>query len=115
MAASKSQRGGATFCGCDAASRSHAPVVRRMKPSRSETTGVGGAANPIEIITYDVVATGVGSVPVRALISGMVNKNRLIIHGTSDAASTAVIEALRDFTIVAHPVRQLAGLDNQPS
>lgn len=81
------------------------------------TDGVGGAQNPIAVITYPVTATGAGNLAVRPLISGIVNRNRLIIHadGDGDNVTTAICEQLRDFTVVAHPVKQLAALDNQPT
>ncbi len=81
------------------------------------TDGVGGAQNPIAVLTYAVTATGAGNLAVRPLISGTVNRTRLIIHadGDGDNVTTAICEQLRDFTIVALPVRQLAALDNQPT
>lgn len=81
------------------------------------TDGVGGAQYPVAVLTYEVVATGSGNKAVRPLIAGMVNQDRLIIDADGDGSNvtTAIIDQLRAIGIVAHPVRQLAGLDNQPS
>lgn len=81
------------------------------------TDGVGGAQIPAAILTYDVTSTGAGDIAVRVLITGSVNKDRLIIDadGDGDNVTTAIIDQLRAIGIVALPVRQLAGLDNQPS
>lgn len=80
---------------------------------------VGGATNengiPKAVITYEVVATGAGDIPIRALVSGQVKKERLVVQadGDGDNITKAHLEVLRDYGIVAIPVKQLAGLDNQ--
>lgn len=79
----------------------------------------GGAANgngiPKAVLTYDIVATGAGDLPGRAMVSGQVRKERLIIDSDGDASNidSVVIDQLRDFGIVALDVNELAILDNQ--
>lgn len=80
---------------------------------------VGGSTNengiPKAVLTYEVVATGAGDIPVRPLVRGDVRQERLVVHATGDASTitTAHREVLRDYGILALPSKQLAGLDNQ--
>ena len=79
----------------------------------------GGATNengiPKAVLTYDITATGAGDLPGRAMISGEVRKERLIIDADGDDSNidAAVIDQLRDYGIVAINVTELAELDNQ--
>jgi hypothetical protein len=77
--------------------------------------GVGGAQVPTAVLTYEVSRAGIGNLPIRALVAGKVNKNRLIIDkdGDGDNITTAMLDQLRSAGIVAIDVQQLAGLDNQ--
>lgn len=78
----------------------------------------GGSTNengiPKAVITYTVAATGAGNIPVRVLVSGVVNRNRLVIHGDGDGSNVtdAVADQLRDYGIVAQKVSQLGRYDN---
>lgn len=78
-------------------------------------SGAGGAQRPIGVLTYDVVAAGAGNVPVRVMVAGEVNANRLIIDadGTGANVTAAVLDQLRRAGIVATDVKMLSVLDNQ--
>lgn len=79
----------------------------------------GGTTNedgiPKAVLTYDVTAAGAGDESVRAMVSGDVRKERLIINADGDGSNvdTAVLDQLRDFGLVAVDVNELGGLDNQ--
>ena len=79
----------------------------------------GGGTNengiPKVVLTYDVIAAGVGDVPLRAMVSGSVRKERLIIDadGSGVNIDNAVLDQLRDYTIVSSDVQELNILDNQ--
>lgn len=77
--------------------------------------GVGGAQVPEAILTYDVTAAGAGDETIRAMISGKVRRQRLVIKGSAAGVgiTTAIQDALRDFTIVGVEVQELNVLDNQ--
>lgn len=81
---------------------------------------IGGVSNengiPKAVLTYEVTSTGAGDVAVRALVAGRVNSTRLVVDADGDASNitAAILDQLRSYGIVAEPVRQLAGLDNQP-
>lgn len=80
---------------------------------------VGGVANengiPKMILTYDVVATGAGNIPVRAAASGQFRKERLVINADGDDTNidAVVIDQLRDYGFVPINVDELGVLDNQ--
>ena len=79
----------------------------------------GGSSNgngvPAFVMTYDVVATAAGDVQVRALISGVVRKERLIIVADGNATNidNEVIDGLRDLGIIPLDVFELLIQDNQ--
>lgn len=79
----------------------------------------GGATNengiPKAILTYEVVAAGAGDVPVRAGISGKYVKERLVIDADADDSNidAAVIDQLRNYSLVPIDVQELNILDNQ--
>lgn len=75
-------------------------------------TGLGGVQIPKFVLSYDVVATGAGDVPIRAVTAGKVRKERLVIHG-GGTVTRALTDQLRDFTIVSQDVQNLSILDNQ--
>ena len=79
------------------------------------TDGAGGAQIPNAIATYDVVAAGAGNEAIRAMIAGSVRKERLIIDADGDGSNItdAILDQLRDFTIVSVDVAELNSLDNQ--
>ncbi len=74
--------------------------------------GSGGAAVATDVLTYDVVATGAGDIPIRSMVSGRVRKERLLIPG---AVTEAVIAQLRLQTIIAVEVEELGDYDNAAS
>lgn len=74
--------------------------------------GVGGAQVPSMVLTYEIVSAGVADVAARALVAGQVRREKLVI----DAGGTVtdrIVDALRDFGIVARSVDELNILDNQ--
>lgn len=79
----------------------------------------GGITNqngiPKAVVTYDVTAAGVGDVQIRSLEAGRVRAERLVINADGDATNVdaAVLDQLRDYSIVAVNVEQLGTLDNQ--
>lgn len=77
--------------------------------------GSRGDQIPVAVLTYEVTATGAGTLAIRALVAGVVNKRRLIIDvdGDGDNITDAILDQLRDMGIVALDVEQLAELDNQ--
>lgn len=79
----------------------------------------GGVTNengiPKAVITYDVTATGAGDVAIRDMVSGSVRAQRLVIDADGDASNVdaAVLDQLRDYTLVSIDVQELNILDNQ--
>lgn len=79
----------------------------------------GGTTNqngiPKAVISYEVTATGAGDEAIRALVSGKVRAQRLVIDADGDASNVddAVIDQLRDFSIISIDVSELNILDNQ--
>ncbi len=74
--------------------------------------GIGGAQVPSMVLTYDITTTGAEDVGARALVSGRVRRERLVI----DAGGTVtdrIVDQLRDYSIVAQSVTELNILDNQ--
>lgn len=72
----------------------------------------GGATNqngiPKAVVLYDVVAAGAGDVPIRALVAGEVNKNRLIINADGNGTNIdgAVLDQLRAYDVIPTDVLQ---------
>lgn len=104
--------GAADFVAADAAPLT---VAADGKAVVYAVAGVGGAQTPKMILTYEVVATGAGDVQIRAMKSGRVRKERLVIDGSAAGVgiTDAIIDALQDTSIGTQDVTQLAGLDNQ--
>ena len=79
----------------------------------------GGTTNengiPKAVLTYAVTATGAGDLPVRDMVSGSVRKQLLVIDADGDASNidNAVIDQLRDYSLVTIDVQELNILDNQ--
>lgn len=74
--------------------------------------GAGGAQIPTMVLTYEVSATGAEDQAQRAMVSGEVRREKLII----DAGGTVtdrIADGLRDFGIVARSVDELNIYDNQ--
>lgn len=77
--------------------------------------GAGGAQLPLEILTYDVTATGAGNEAIRAGISGQYRKELLIIDADGDGSNItdAILDQLRDHSLIPIDVQELNILDNQ--
>lgn len=77
--------------------------------------GAGGAQIPKAVITYDVVATGAGNVAIRDMVSGSVRAPCLIIDADGDNSNItdAILDQLRDYSLVSIEVQELNILDNQ--
>lgn len=79
----------------------------------------GGATNengiPKAVLLDDLTAAGAGDLPCRPIINGRLRKGDLVIDADGDASNVdaAVIDQLRDFTIIALGTTQLAERDNQ--
>lgn len=79
------------------------------------TDGAGGAQIPKAVLTYDVTATGAGNVAIRDMVSGSVRAERLVIDADGDASNItdAILDQLRDYSLVSIDVQELNILDNQ--
>ena len=77
--------------------------------------GAGGAQIPKAVLTYDVVAAGAGDESIRDMVSGSVRAERLIIDADGDASNItdAILDQLRDYSLVSIDVQELNILDNQ--
>ncbi len=79
----------------------------------------GGSTNgngiPKAVLTYDVTATGSGDITIRDMVSGTVSASRLVIDLDGDASNVdnAVIDQLRDYSLISIDVTELNFLDNQ--
>jgi len=79
----------------------------------------GGVTNgngiPKAILTYEVSSTGAGDIAIRDMVSGVVRAGRLVIHADGDASNVdaAVLDQLRDYSLVSIDVQELNILDNQ--
>jgi hypothetical protein len=80
---------------------------------------VGGSTNengiPKAVLTYPVVAAGAGDEAASVLVTGVVDRSRLVVDADGDSSNLtdAHVDTLRSYGIVANTVEQLAGLDNQ--
>lgn len=79
----------------------------------------GGSTNengiPKAVLTYEVVSTGAGDVSIRDMVSGSVRAPRLVIAADGDASNidAAVLDELRDYSLISIDVQELNILDNQ--
>ena len=79
----------------------------------------GGVTNengiPKAILTYAVEATGAGDIPAIVGVSGQYRKERLIIDADGDGSNVdaAVLDQLRDYSLVSIDVTELSQTDNQ--
>lgn len=75
----------------------------------------GGSSNgngtPKAVLDHELIATGAGDLPVRAIVDGKVNKRRLIIDADGDDSNIdgAVLDQLRDYKITALEVEPVGG------
>lgn len=70
------------------------------------------AGAPLAVLTYDLTVAGAGDIPVRLLVAGRVNRTRLKLNGSALPVPQAVVDALRDFSIIALHVDQCDLYDN---
>lgn len=77
--------------------------------------GTGGEQIPTAILTYEIVTTGAGDVSIRDMVSGSVRAERLVIDLDGDASNitNAILDQLRDYSLVSIDVQELNILDNQ--
>ncbi len=74
----------------------------------------GGSTNengiPKAVLPYQLVAADASDQRIRALVAGVVNKERLVIHADGDDSNVdaAVEDQLRSFGIVAESAQQLS-------
>jgi len=79
----------------------------------------GGSTNgngiPKAVILDAITAAGAGDLPCKPIVSGRLRKDYLVIDADGDASNVdaAVIDELRDFTIIAQATTELSMLDNQ--
>ena len=74
--------------------------------------GLGGAQIPSMVLTYKAVATGVEDQAQRAMVSGQVRREKLVIDA-GGSITDRITDQLRDFGIVALSVKELNIQDNQ--
>ncbi len=76
--------------------------------------GAGGEQIPVAVLPYSATKAASGDLPIRALVAGEVNKDRLIIDvdGTGANITNAILDQLRAVGIVATDVLQISTLDN---
>lgn len=74
----------------------------------------GGSNTVVAVLTYEVSRAGAGNEPIRALVSGYVKKERLVVHADGDDSNitAAVRDALRTQAIIPVDTQQLSALDN---
>jgi hypothetical protein len=77
------------------------------------TIFVDGGDPASAVLPYEVTSTG-STMPIRALISGRVRRFQLFEYdaGANSAPTNAMIDSLRDYSIVALEVQQLSEEDN---
>jgi len=76
------------------------------------TDGAGGAQVPSMVLTYDLSATGAEDQAQRLMVSGRVRREKLVIDA-GGTVTDSIVDALRDFGIVAESVDELNIQDNQ--
>lgn len=85
-------------------------LIPYVKGGASDGNGVAVAVCP-----SNVASTGAGDVAIRAIVSGLLKKQKLVIAADGDDSNidTAVLDALRQFGLVAQDVEELDIPDNQ--
>ena len=80
-----------------------------------EIGGTGGAEIPLAVLNHDLVVAAPGDVKIRPMLSGKVIKERLVVDADGDDSNItlAILDQMRDFTIVAQNVPDISILDNQ--
>lgn len=74
-----------------------------------------GSETPVAVLGHPVTRAAVGVEVCRAMIGGVVNQNRLVIHADGDASNVdaVVMDQLRNYGITALDMTQESTLDNQ--
>ena len=77
--------------------------------------GAGGVQLPLAVLLNELTSTGAGDLPDRPIIAGRVRRGDLVIDADGDASNLtdAIVDQLRDVSIIALATLQLAELDNQ--
>jgi hypothetical protein len=91
------------------------PVVANGKLVPFAIAGAGGAQYPLAVLGYEVSKDGAGDLAVRPIISGKVNRDRLIIDldGTGANITDVILDQLRAAGVTALKVGQISIADNQ--
>jgi hypothetical protein len=103
-----------TFAGADTYAKG--TILGRVTASGKlvpfATAAADGSEVPKAVLTYDVTRTGAGDEPIRALIGGKVNRNRLIIDadGNGNNITNAILDQLRAAGITPIDVDQIGTL-----
>ena len=76
--------------------------------------GAGGAEIPKAVLVSDVTAEGAGDEVIFPLVAGSVRAERLIVAADGDDSNItkAILDQLRDYSIVALSVDDISVLDN---
>lgn len=90
-------------------------VVANGKMVPYATAGAGGAQYPKAVLTYDVYKAGAGDEVIRNMITGTLRKERLVLDADGDASNItdAILDELRNYTLVGIDTLELGMLDNQ--
>lgn len=87
-------------------------ITASGKMARFATGASDGSQIPTAVLTTDVVFAAAGDRTERPAISGQVRKGKLL-DAAGAALTTAAIDQLRDFTVLALTTHQLSAQDNQ--
>lgn len=77
--------------------------------------GAGGVQIPLAVLLNELTSTGAGDIPDRPIIAGQVRRGDLVIDADGDGSNLtdAIVDQLRDVSIIALSTLQLAEQDNQ--
>lgn len=100
---------GTVLAGTILARNSATQVLVPFVKGAGDDTGV-----PKAVLLYELVTTEAGDTPVQALVTGVVNRRRLVIAADGDGSNVdaTVLDQLRDFGITHRDAQQLASPDN---
>ena len=78
-------------------------------------TNENGIPKVVLINQFENLAGGAGDFPLRVMVSGVLRKQRLVIDADGDDSNidAAVLDELRDYSLVGTEVEELSILDNQ--
>jgi hypothetical protein len=85
-------------------------LVPFVKGGTTDGNGV-----PVAVLDHELVAAGAGTLSIRPIVSGQIRSVQLVIDADGDDSNVdaAVIDQLRDYSIIALFTDQLSELDNQ--